>query len=126
MLPVEVEIIGALPHCHLICDAVKGWVTLPDGSQKQLIEIEQWNFYNQQEVQFEQPIKLPQGTTLSIEFSYDNSGSNTNNPNSPPLDIEFGPLSANEMADFWIQVSPGNKENSLDSHVAPLATYVLD
>ena len=33
-------------------------------------------------------------------------------PNSPPQDIEFGPLSSNEMADLWIQVMPRNERES--------------
>jgi hypothetical protein len=45
-----------------------------------------------------------------VEFDYDNSTENKGNPNSPPVDIKFGPLSSNEMADFWIQVLAQNED----------------
>ena len=113
VLPVAADVLSALPHCHLICKNIKAWATLPDGSQLQLLTIDSWNFYEQEEVNFEKPITLPQRTTVSVEFNYDNSVGNRFNPNNPPLEMEFGPLSSNEMADFWIQVVPRNQEDGM-------------
>lgn len=111
-LPHDVDVLSVLPHCHFICKDIKAWANLPDGSQQSLARIEKWDFYRQNEYRFQRPLSLPRGTKLSIEFSYDNSAGNERNPNNPPIDIEFGPLSSNEMADLWIQVMPRNQLES--------------
>jgi tetratricopeptide (TPR) repeat protein len=113
-LPFDVEVMSVLPHCHFICNDIKAWATLPDGSEQWLAKNEKWDFYSQEEFNFKQPLSLPRGTTLSMEFSYDNSAHNSRNPNDPPQDIEFGPLSTNEMADLWIQVMPRNNREGID------------
>jgi tetratricopeptide (TPR) repeat protein len=111
-LPHDVDVLSVLPHCHFICKGIKAWAMLPDGSQQWLARVEDWDFYRQSESRFKQPLSLPRGTTVSVEFSYDNSADNERNPNSPPQDIEFGPLSSNEMADLWIQVMPKKESES--------------
>ena len=113
-LPFDVEVMSVLPHCHFICNDIKAWASLPDGSEEWLAKNEKWDFYSQKEFNFKQPLSLPRGTTLSMEFSYDNSAHNPRNPNDPPQDIEFGPLSTNEMADLWIQVMPRNNREGTD------------
>ena len=113
-LPFDVEVMSVLPHCHFICNGIKAWATLPDGSEQWLAKNEKWDFYSQEEFNFKQLLSLPRGTTLSMEFSYDNSAHNSSNPNDPPQDIEFGPLSTNEMADLWIQVMPRNNREGID------------
>jgi tetratricopeptide (TPR) repeat protein len=111
-LPFDVEALSVLPHCHFICKDIKAWAILPDGSQQWLVRIEEWDFYRQEEFHLKRPLSLPRGTTVSMEFSYDNSADNSRNPNDPPQDIEFGPQSSNEMADLWIQVMPRNNRES--------------
>ena len=111
-LPFDVDVLSVLPHCHFICKDIKAWAILPDGSQQWLARIEEWDFYRQNEPNLKRPLSLPRGTTVSMEFVYDNSADNERNPNSPPQDIEFGPLSSNEMADLWIQVMPRNIHES--------------
>ncbi len=111
-LPFDIEVLSVLPHCHFVCKEIEAWATLPDGSQPWLVRIEKWDFYRQEKFHFKRPLRLPRGTTVSMEFSYDNSADNRRNPNDPPQDIEFGPLSSNEMADLWIQVMPRNDRES--------------
>ncbi len=111
-LPIDVDVLSVLPHCHFICKNIKAWAILPDGSQQWLARVEEWDFYSQNESRFNRPLSLPRGTTVSVEFGYDNSIGNKRNPNNPPQDIEFGPLSSNEMADLWIQVMPRNERES--------------
>ena len=113
-LPFDVEVLSVLPHCHYICKDINAWATLPDGSQRQLVKIDEWDFYEQEEYRIKPSLTLPHGTTLSVEFGYDNSTGNRRNPNDPPQDIEFGPLSSNEMADLWIQVMPESERESID------------
>ena len=41
-----------------------------------------------------------------MEFSYDNSDGNPNNPNHPPRRVGWGPDSGDEMAGLHVQVIP--------------------
>lgn len=106
-LPLDVEVLSVLPHCHYICIETRAWATLPNGGERWLIN-KQWDFYNQEELRFEQALELPRGTRITMEFVYDNSQNNNLNPNHPPKDINFGPRSSDEMADLWIQVMTNN------------------
>jgi len=103
-LPVEVEVLGVYPHAHYLAREMKGFATLPDGSKQWLVHIKNWNFDWQDEYRYRTPILLPRGTTLSMEFTYDNSSENIRNPHVPARRVVYGPQSSDEMGDLWVQV----------------------
>ncbi len=103
-LPVDVEVMGVYPHAHYLAREMKGIALLPDGSRQWLVHIKNWNFDWQDEYRYRTPILLPRGTTLSMEFTYDNSSENIRNPNDPPRRVVYGPQSSDEMGDLWVQV----------------------
>jgi tetratricopeptide (TPR) repeat protein len=47
---------------------------------------------------------VPAGTTLEMEYVFDNSDANPRNPSHPPGRVWWGWRSSDEMADVWIQV----------------------
>ena len=47
---------------------------LPDGTTKPLIWIKDWDFNWQGQYRYQQPIALPKGTRIELEYVYDNSG----------------------------------------------------
>ena len=106
VLPVDVAVHGVQPHAHYLAKQVKGFATLPDGTRKWLISIEDWNFDWQEYYLYTSPFVLPKGTELTMEFTYDNSVGNPRNPHSPPRRVTWGQSSRNEMGDLWIQVLP--------------------
>ena len=53
---------------------------------------------------YETPLRLPRGTTLSMQYTYDNSSANPRNPQQPPIRARWGQRSAEEMGDLWVQV----------------------
>ena len=108
-LPVDVQVLGLYPHAHYIAKRVWGIATLPNGDTQWLIRIDRWDFNSQDEYRYEQPIFLPVGTTLSMQWTYDNSTSNPFNPNSPPERVVYGSLSTDEMSDLVIQVLPATR-----------------
>ena len=79
-LPHAVDVLSVLPHCHFICEDIKAWAILPDGSRQWLARVEEWDFYRQNEFRFEQALSLPLGTTVFMEFGYNNSADNVRNP----------------------------------------------
>ena len=103
-LPVDVELVGITPHAHYICKDMKGSAKLPDGTVKQLISIDDWDFSWQEQYLYKTPLKLPKGTAMHMEYVYDNSADNARNPNNPPKRITFGEQTSNEMALMFMQV----------------------
>jgi hypothetical protein len=96
-LPKDVVMVGVVPHMHLIGKSMEVTAILPDGSTKPLIEIADWNYNWQDEYYFENPFRLPAGTTLEVEASFDNSESNPSNPSSPPRRVTWGEETLDEM-----------------------------
>jgi tetratricopeptide (TPR) repeat protein len=105
VLPIAVDVIGVQPHAHYLAREIKGLARLPDGSTRWLIYIKDWDFRWQDVYRFREPVSLPAGTTMSMEFSYDNSSANIRNPHRPPRRVTFGQTSASEMGNLYIQVA---------------------
>jgi hypothetical protein len=103
-LPVDIDAIGIIPHAHYICKDMKGLARLPDGSTRWLIWIKDWDFDWQEQYRYRQPLRLPEGTRLEMEFTYDNSAGNPRNPSHPPRRVQWGPDSSDEMAGLHVQV----------------------
>ena len=102
-LPVDVQLTRILPHAHYLCKRMEGYAIFPDGITKRLILIKNWDFNWQGEYIYETPIKLPKGTVLHMDYTYDNSTENLANPHSPPKKVTYGPESSDEMAELWFQ-----------------------
>jgi tetratricopeptide (TPR) repeat protein len=64
---------------------------------------------------------LPKGTTISMQYTYDNSTNNARNPNQPPRRVMYGVNSTDEMAELWLQVLPRNAADAeaLDKDFQP-------
>ena len=108
-LPVDVQVLGVMPHLHYLGKEVQGFATLPDGARKWLIFIKHWDFNWQGEFRYTKPVFLPKGSILTMRYTYDNSAENLRNPNHPPRRVTFGPQSTDEMGELWLQVLPGTR-----------------
>lgn len=104
VLPVDVEVQAVQPHAHYRAHDVTGTATLPDGTTKTLIHLNDWDFRWQHVYRYQTPVPLPKGTTLAMRYTYDNSADNPRNPTQPPQRVFWGQRSKDEMGDLWIQV----------------------
>jgi tetratricopeptide (TPR) repeat protein len=105
-LPVDVTVLGLIPHAHYLGKELHGWADLPDGSRKWLIRIDQWDFNWQGDYRLAEPLALPKGSVIHQHFTYDNSEANPRNPNQPPKRVAYGLNTSDEMGELWIQVLP--------------------
>ncbi|HZU27456.1 MAG TPA: tetratricopeptide repeat protein [Bryobacteraceae bacterium] len=105
-LPVAVDVLAIYPHAHYVGKRVEAWATLPDGSRRSLIRIDDWDINWQAVYQYRKPVSLPKGTTVSMRITYDNSADNPRNPSSPPIRVRGGNRSIDEMGHVWLQVLP--------------------
>ena len=103
-LPVDVDILAIQPHAHYRAKEIIGTATFPDGSARRVMHIRDWDFRWQHVYRLVQPLLLPKGTTLSMEYTYDNSPANLRNPEVPPIRVLWGQRSKDEMGDLWFQL----------------------
>jgi tetratricopeptide (TPR) repeat protein len=117
-LPVDVYVVSVYPHAHYLGKRVHAWADLPDGGKKWIVQIDDWNFDWQDQYRFAEPLMLPAGSTLRMDWSFDNSAANPHNPSRPPVAVAFGPRSVDEMAELILEIEPADpaKLPELDRH----------
>jgi tetratricopeptide (TPR) repeat protein len=119
-VPVGVSLMGVYPHAHFLGKDMHVSATFPDGTVKTLLHIARWDFHWQQDYRFVTPIALPQGTRLTMRYTFDNSSDNASNPSRPPVRVRQGPNSTDEMAELGLQFltsSPGDRARLLHAFV---------
>lgn len=104
VVPVDVEVQAVQPHAHYRATTVRATATLPDKTTRPLIYIKDWDVRWQHLYQFVTPVLLPKGTTIAMQFTFDNSAENPRNPQQPPRRVFWGEESTSEMGELWIQV----------------------
>jgi Flp pilus assembly protein TadD/mono/diheme cytochrome c family protein len=116
-LPVDVDVLAIYPHAHYLGKQIEAWATLPDGTRRWLIKILNWDFNWQSVYTYREPVSLPKGAIIEMRMTFDNSGLNPRNPNSPPKRVRAGAQSNDEMSHVWLQVLP-KKEGQQDPRIA--------
>jgi hypothetical protein len=104
--PAEVEVIGVIPHAHLLCREMKATVTPPGGAAQGMIWIKDWDFNWQDHYRYKQRLHLARGTRIDLEYTYDNSEANPRNPNRPPKEVKWGEQTTDEMCILFVQFVP--------------------
>jgi Tol biopolymer transport system component len=110
-LPVDVKVYGAAAHAHYLAKEIKATATLPDGSVKPLIWIQDWDFNWQEQYTYKAPFTLPKGTRIDALLHYDNSADNPRNPSNPPKRALFGEESFDEMGSVGLTLVTVNPED---------------
>ena len=109
-LPADVRILGLFPHAHYLAKRMRVFSRAADGHELELLRIDDWDFNWQDEYSFAEPALLPRGSTLQMEFSYDNTAQNERNPNHPPQRVRTGTRSIDEMGNVTFQAMPVHPE----------------
>ena len=111
VLPVDVDVQAVQPHAHYRGREVKGTATRPDGTSTPLIFIKDWDYHWQHVYRYATPLPLPKGTTIRLEYVFDNSADNPRNPHQPPRPVNWGQRSTDEMGDLWVQMLTRTEED---------------
>jgi hypothetical protein len=125
VLPIDVDVISAGAHAHYLAKDMRMIATLPDGRKQELFGIPDWKFNWQERYYFSTPVRLPKGTRVDVEISYDNSTGNASNPSSPPKRVTFGEQSTDEMGSVTIEIVPVN-EADLPQYAIAVQTHLQD
>ncbi|MEK6299942.1 MAG: hypothetical protein AABO41_04410 [Acidobacteriota bacterium] len=88
----DTEAIAIRPRVHPLVASVQATAFRPDGTQEILIWTRGYQFDWQQTYYFKQPVSLPKGTRVEVIAYFDNSDSNTKNPNDPAKQVRWSDL----------------------------------
>jgi tetratricopeptide (TPR) repeat protein len=110
VVPVDLDLRSIFPHAHSLCREVDVQATLPDGSQKSLIKINDFNEKWHDDYRYVEPVRLPRGSRIRSTFTYDNSDKNIRNRQHPPKRVVYGSNVVDEMADVYLQVTTVNAD----------------
>ncbi len=108
-VPLDISILTINPHMHRIGKTFKAFATTPEGIIIPLIQIKDWDFRWQYFYTYKKMLKIPKGSIIRVEASYDNTLQNEDNPFDPPQLIEEkeGSMkSTDEMLQFIITYMP--------------------
>ncbi|MCS6775161.1 MAG: redoxin family protein [Chloroherpetonaceae bacterium] len=118
----DITVLSVMPHMHLIGRSMKVRAILPDGSERLLVDVPDWDFNWQMTYVFKQPVRLPRGTRLEVEARYDNSSSNPFNPNTPPKEVRYGEQSTDEMCVAFLNYTQDSQRLNTNSGAAATAS----
>ena len=115
----DVSLISTIPHSHLLG---KSWHVYATSGDLQdtipIIHIPEWDFHWQGVFTYPNMVHIPAGYTVHAVAEYDNTSSNPNNPNSPPLPMTFGDYTTDEMYVLFLQYVnylPGDEDISISN-----------
>jgi hypothetical protein len=60
-VPIAVDVVGIIPHAHLLCREVRGWAIELGGPKRRLLNIRHRTPNWQDQQQLVRPIRLPAG-----------------------------------------------------------------
>lgn len=117
-IPVNATVLGVAPHAHLLCKKMKSYAVTPLRDTIDLIKIDDWDFHWQGFHPFKKLIKIPAGSMLYGEATYDNTVNNPENPNNPPKLVNVGEATTDEMMLFYFAYmlyQPGDENIVVDA-----------
>ncbi len=126
VLPMDAEAVGIFPHAHYLCKDMKVDARLRDGSVLPMIWIKDWDFNWQGSYRYASPVKLPKGTRLEMQYTYDNSAANPHNPSDPPREVKFGEETTNEMGFAFVSVMLSSPDQVSEFRRGTRAEFIAD
>jgi len=90
----DVELVWFRPHAHVRGKSVRYTLRYPDGREEIVLDVPRYNFNWQ--LTYRTSLKVPRGSTMHVQFFYDNSTANKYNPD-PAKWVYYGGQSWEEM-----------------------------
>ncbi len=129
LLPGEMSLLGAFPHMHLIGKSIRSYGILPSGDTDKYVSVPDWDFHWQGFYMFRKLKKVPLGTRVRAEATYDNTSANPENPNTPPQDVFAGEATTDEMMIVFFvftMYQPGDENIIADSGLLASPNVMLN
>ena len=101
----DIYLLSMGPHMHYRGKAMRYELEYPDGETETLLWVPNYDFNWQFLYEYKEPKFIPAGSTMHMSWWFDNSESNTWNPD-PTQDVVYGPATTDEMANARIYFAP--------------------
>lgn len=109
-LGVDSELLAVYPHMHLRGKSMMLSVLYPTGERDDLLRVPRYDFNWQLVYDLSEPKRLPKGTRLQADGTFDNSSNNRHNPN-PKTEVRWGDQSWEEMmVGFFMLAVPADTD----------------
>ncbi|HTF20790.1 MAG TPA: cytochrome c, partial [Chryseolinea sp.] len=89
-LPIDISAVAVLPHMHFLGKTFRAFAITQEGDAIFLVKIDDWDFNWQDTYQFSKLLKIPRGSTIFVEATFDNTVANPANPTRPPKTVTYG------------------------------------
>lgn len=86
----DISFISVYPHSHYLGKNWELFAVTPQSDTIKIIRINDWDFNWQGSYTFERMKKIPAGSIIHINATYDNTVNNPFNPNNPPQTVACG------------------------------------
>ncbi|REK06777.1 MAG: hypothetical protein DWQ37_22295 [Planctomycetota bacterium] len=100
----DVLLLSVFPHMHLRGKDFRYDLVYPDGSRETIMNMPRYDFNWQTSYIFEEPLKIPAGTTMHCTAHFDNSADNPANPD-PENPVRWGDQTWEEMMIGWFDIA---------------------
>jgi mono/diheme cytochrome c family protein len=120
-VPMDISVLTVNPHMHLIGREYVAYAVTLMYDTIPLVRINDWDFRWQYFYTYRNPVRIPAGSLIVVEGTYDNTTNNPFNPFSPPRlvqDHEGSMKSTDEMLQLivtWTPYIPGDERISLEN-----------
>lgn len=95
VFPVQIRAVA--PHMHMLGREISAQKVSATGEVTPLVRIDDWDFDWQSMYSYVDPIPFHISDQIEVLAVYDNSASNPNNPNDPPVAVGWGDRTTDEM-----------------------------
>lgn len=121
----DFSVLYVWPHMHLLGKEFKAYAISPQGDTIRLAHIPNWDFRWQEIYRFKKLVRVPRGSKLFIQGTYDNTTNNPFNPFNPPeMIFSSGNMeTTNEMLTMimvFLPYRPGDETAVIDVPSKPL------
>jgi hypothetical protein len=96
-VPTNYSILSVFPHMHLLGKSIRAYAVTPINDTVKFADIPNWDFHWQNFYFFKHLQKVPTGSVLKGEATYDNTVNNIDNPSNPPVLVHAGESTTDEM-----------------------------
>ena len=103
----DATIWGIFPHTHLRGKKWHYTMVLPDGTERTILSVPNYDFNWQTYYMFKEPLLVPKGAKIISTAWYDNSAKNKSNPD-PKMDVKWGDQTWEEMQYTGILFTPSS------------------
>ena len=96
---------------HWLGKTIKVWAELPDGTEKPLVWIKDWDFNWQGTYYLKEPLAAQKGTRIHVQSVFDNTASNLRNPNRAHLkQTGWGEQTTDEMCLAYVGMTRDDEQ----------------